>query len=593
MTTIALIVGMLAVTIACVALGERLHLPYPILMLVVSAAIAFVPGLPHLEVEPEVILPLFLPPLLFATAQHTSWGVFRARWRTLLVLAVGLTAVTALAVAGTVWLLFPALTLPLALMLGAMVAPPDPVAVEAVAGPAKMPRRLLATLQTEGLFNDAVAIVLFQAALGAVTAGRSLSPLIAVQFALGAVLAVAIGLLVGWLYRVMDRAVSSLAARTAISVVAPFAAYMLAETVEASGVIAVVVTALETRRGARAADGELRVTRASFWEVANLLVTGLAFGLMGVELRDVIADEGAHLLTYALTAAVVVAVVVVIRLLGMLVLEATTRQGNHVPGNWRETVVLTWCGMRGLATLALALAIPYTDATGAPIQERNLMIVLASGVLLATLVPTGLALPWLLRILHLQDDGHATYEAIKDLGQRAQTAAIAALNERLPDLHLPEDEKKALLGRLKGLQRDLAPVPTMTGAMSAVPGAAAGGAAGGGAGGSADPSAGSSEGAPDTEADPREQELKRARMRKARDIAVAAQTVALNAARDAVLDARSEPGIDPAAADVVLRRLDLRMMAAPPRVRSAAAKGAGHTSRSATAAKRAARHRRR
>lgn len=589
MLTIALVVGMLAATIACVALGERLHLPYPILILVVSAGIAFVPGIPHLELEPEIILPLFLPPLLYATAQHTSWGVFRARWRTLLVLAVGLTAVTALTVAGTAYLLVPTLTVPLALMLGAMVAPPDPVAVEAVAGPARMPRRLLSTLQTEGLFNDAVAIVLFQAALAAVTASEPLGPMIAVRFVIGAVLAVGIGLLIGWLYRLADRIVTSMAARTAISVVAPFAAYMLAETVEASGVIAVVVTALETRRNARAADGELRVTRAAFWNVANLLVTGVAFGLMGVELRDVIAEEGTHLATYVTLAAAVVAVAVVVRLAGMLVLQAVTRRGNHVPGSWRETVVLTWCGMRGLATLALALAIPYTDEAGHAIADRNLMIVLASAVLLATLVPTGLALPWLLRVLRMQDDGHATYEAIKDLGQRAQTAAMAALKERLPELQLPEEEKNALLARLKGLQRDLAPLPALTGPMPAVPASTASGA-GAGTGSTAAPSASGT--ASDAEADPREQELQRARMRKARDIAVAAQTVALNAARDAVLEARSEAGIDPAAADVVLRRLDLRMMAAPPRIKHATAGGPAPSSRR-SAAKRSRKKKRR
>lgn len=589
MLTIALVVGMLAATIACVALGERLHLPYPILILVVSAGIAFVPGIPHLELEPEIILPLFLPPLLYATAQHTSWGVFRARWRTLLVLAVGLTAVTALTVAGTAYLLVPTLTVPLALMLGAMVAPPDPVAVEAVAGPARMPRRLLSTLQTEGLFNDAVAIVLFQAALAAVTASQPLGPMIAVRFVIGAVLAVGIGLLIGWLYRLADRIVTSMAARTAISVVAPFAAYMLAETVEASGVIAVVVTALETRRNARAADGELRVTRAAFWNVANLLVTGVAFGLMGVELRDVIAEEGTHLATYVTLAAAVVAVAVVVRLAGMLVLQAVTQRGNHLPGAWRETVVLTWCGMRGLATLALALAIPYTDEAGHAIADRNLMIVLASAVLLATLVPTGLALPWLLRVLRMQDDGHATYEAIKDLGQRAQTAAMTALKERLPELQLPEEEKNALLSRLKGLQRDLAPLPALTGPMPAVPASTASGA-GAGTGSTAAPSASGT--ASDAEADPREQELQRARMRKARDIAVAAQTVALNAARDAVLEARSEAGIDPAAADVVLRRLDLRMMAAPPRIKHATAGGPAPSSRR-SAAKRSRKKKRR
>lgn len=556
MLTIALVVAMLAGTVACVALGERLHLPYPVLMLVFSGLIAFVPGLPHLSVDPELILPLFLPPLLFATAQHSSWGVFRTRWRSLLVLALGLTAVTAFAVAGMTWVLIPGIGFPLALMLGSMVAPPDPVAVEAVAEPAKMPRRLVTVLQTEGLFNDAVAIVLFQAALVAVTAGETLSPLIAVQFLLGAVLAVAVGFAVGFVYRIADRAVNSVAARTAIGVVTPFAAYMLAEEVHASGVIAVVVAALETRRNARPEDGEARMMRTSFWNVANLLVTGLAFGLIGVELRDVISEERDNLLSYAAIAVAISVLVIAIRLLAMLVLHVVSRRnGAALPRTWREGLVLTWCGMRGLATLALALAIPAQDAAGNPIADRNLLIVIACTVLVVTLVPTGVLLPSLLRLLRLQDDGIATHEAMRDLGERAQKAALDALRDRLPELNMAEDQKTALIERMKRLRADLAPSSLMTGTFTAV---------------NADgtPMAGA---LPETvDADPEATRLRREKMRAARDIMLTAQTVALDAARGEVLAARREPGIDPAAADVVLQRLDRRMMATPPRPKAGA-----------------------
>ncbi|MGP9695426.1 cation:proton antiporter [Brachybacterium sp. AOP25-B2-12] len=556
MITIALVVAMLAGTVACVALGERLRLPYPVLMLVFSGLVAFVPGLPHLTVDPEVILPLFLPPLLFATAQHTSWGVFRTRWRSLLILALGLTAVTAFAVAGLSWLLIPGIAFPLALMLGAMVAPPDPVAVEAVSEPAKMPRRLLTVLQTEGLFNDAVAIVLFQAALVAVTAGEDLSPFIAVEFLVGGILAVVVGFVVGFLYRVVDRAVHSVAARTAIGVVTPFAAYMLAEEVHASGVIAVVVAALETRRNARPEDGEARMMRTSFWNVANLLVTGLAFGLIGVELRDVLAEERDHLLSYALIAILVAVLVIVIRMLAMLVLHVVSRRdGNALPRTWREGLVLTWCGMRGLATLALALAIPAQDAAGNPITDRNLLIVIACTALVVTLVPTGVLLPSLLRVLCLQDDGTANHEAMRELGERAQVAALSALRDRLPELHMPEDQKTVLIQRMKRLRADLAPSPFATGQFTAVD-----------ADGKPVPGV-----VPDSvDDDPEAARLRREKMRAARDMMLTAQTVALDAARAEVLAARREPGIDPAAADVVLLRLDRRMMAVPPRPRTAA-----------------------
>ena len=142
--------------VVLVGIGDRLRLPWPALMVVLGAVVAFVPGLPDsFELEPDLILPLFLPPLLFATAQRTSWAVFRVRWRTIGFLAVALVAATVAAVAGTAVALVPGLSVTAAIALGAMVAPPDPVAVEAVAGSVRMPRRLLTVLQSEGLFNDA------------------------------------------------------------------------------------------------------------------------------------------------------------------------------------------------------------------------------------------------------------------------------------------------------------------------------------------------------------------------------------------------------------------------------------------------------
>ena len=141
-------------------------------MLIMAGAMTFIPGFPDLRIEPELILPIFLPPLLFATAQKSSWAVFRIRWRTIIMLAVALVVVSTAMVAGAAWLLIPGIGIPAAIALGAMVAPPDPVAVESVAGRVHMPRRLIAVLQSEGLFNDAAAIVIFQAAVASAMDGQ-------------------------------------------------------------------------------------------------------------------------------------------------------------------------------------------------------------------------------------------------------------------------------------------------------------------------------------------------------------------------------------------------------------------------------------
>ena len=150
MDQLALIVGLLLATVVAVGLGDRLRLPYPVLMLLLAVALTFIPGFPDLEIPPELILPIFLPPLLFATAQRSSWAVFRVRWRTLIMLAVALVVMSTAVVAGAAWLMIPGIGIPAAIALGAMVAPPDPVAVESVAGRVHMPRRLITVLQSEG-----------------------------------------------------------------------------------------------------------------------------------------------------------------------------------------------------------------------------------------------------------------------------------------------------------------------------------------------------------------------------------------------------------------------------------------------------------
>lgn len=540
METLVMVIGLMAVTVACVALGERWKLPYPILMLLASAGIACIPWLPTLEIDHELILPLFLPPLLFATAQRTDWSVFVTRWPTLLVLAVCLTAG---AVAGATLLLVPGIAVPLALMLGAMVAPPDPVAVEAVAGPAKMPRRLLSMLQTEGLFNDAGAIVLFSAALSALTGTGTLGLGIAADFVIGAVIAVAIGFFLGFLYRMTGRVLTSTAARTAMSVVVPFAAYILAEELHASGVIAVVVTALETKRRARAEDSEARISRATFWDVATLLVTGIAFGLLGMQLREVVVEEGWGVLEYLPVALLICVLVIAIRVVAMLVIRPVARLDAGEVLGWQDSVVLTWCGMRGLATLALALAVPSSSVTGADASYRNMVVVVACTVLLVTLVPPGLGLGRLLKLLGRQDDGSIAETVVQELSLRARAAAMEAIRERFEESEeLSDRELAALKGRFSGLNREL---DTATRAMAGL----------------------TPEGQqPDPELR-RKVEEKVERRAKGRELMATAQTVGLDAARGEVLQARSERGVDPEAADQVLRQLDLMMLASPPRVR--------------------------
>lgn len=522
MDQLALIIGLLLATVVAVGLGDRLRLPYPVLMLLLAVALTFVPGFPELEIPPELILPIFLPPLLFATAQRSSWAVFRVRWRTLIMLAVALVVISTAVVAGAAWLMIPGIGIPAAIALGAMVAPPDPVAVESIAGRVHMPRRLITVLQSEGLFNDAAAIVIFQAAVAAAVAGTRIGPDVVLQFVVGAALAVVVGIAMGWLTSVVTKLVASMVARSAVTLVVPFAAYILAEEFHASGVIAVVVTALEMQRHSRPQDAAERVTRTAFWDVVELLVTGLAFGLVGLEIQDVIRAEGAGVLGMLGTAAVVCVLVFAVRFgwLGLLALSARHRRNLLQPTSVKEVLILTWCGMRGLATLALALALPLTLADGTPFPAREQLLITACAVLLATLVLPGLTLPWLMRVLKASQDGTEERDAARLLAQRAQSAAVAALKDHDLMKELPPEKVALVKEKMTRLHAEL-----LDGSL-------------------------------------RNESLREKRER-GRELAIAVQTIALDAARQEVVAARNEPDMDPEVADRVLRQLDLRTMIMP------------------------------
>ena len=517
MEFLLLLVGLLFGTVLVAGLGERIRLPYPILMLVFSAGAAFLPFIPEVHINPELILPLFLPPLLYAAAQRSSWSIFRLRWRSLVLLAVLLVLATTAAVAGVAWLMVPTMALPAAIALGAIVAPPDPVAVEAVAGKVKMRRRLLTVLQTEGLFNDAMAIVIFQAAVAAAMSGGEVGWDVVPKFLIGAAGAIVLGLGTAWLVGALNRFVPDLVARSATTLVAPYAVYLLAEEVHFSGVVAVVVTALELGRRARPQDSEERLTRTAFWDVVELLTTGVAFGLVGIEMRYIIQDEGANLLTFIPGIAAICATVVLVRFLWMMAMFKIggTERKSKTPGSLKEVLVLSWCGMRGLATLALALALPATVADGQPLEGRNFVIATACAVLITTLVLPGLTLPALMRALKLPTDHAAEERKQRSLARRAEKVALETMKRSAAASALPQKRRDALARRMSSLHTILEA---------------------------------------DLEADPE----KMLRLKQILTVMDDVQREALDAARSEMLKARNEPGNDPELVDRVLRRLDLR-----------------------------------
>lgn len=442
METLLLILGLMTGAVLLVGVGDRLRLPWPVLMVLLGLGVALVPGLPNeLPIAPELILPLFLPPLLFATAQRTSWAQCKLRWRSILAMAVLLVVVTIACVALTAYLLIPAIGVSAAIVLGALVSPPDPVAVEAVAGPLKMPRRILSTLHVEGLFNDATAIVVFQVALASTVRDVEFEVSeVLVQFVFGLVAAVLIGLVLAGAARALTRVVSSTAGANGLTVILPFVVYAVAERLDASGVVAVVVAALQYRAIGDVDAASARLGHRALWDVVELLVTGVAFGLIGLDAKQVVLDAGADLPAMLGRSLVMVAVVIGVRALWMLGAQALLRRRkdpNLAPRRVRESVVMTWCGMRGLATLALALSLPMTTANGTPFPYRGEIVLTAVTVLTVTLVVGGLTLPAGLQALGIKERAEVEEAAEQLVRVRAQQASIARMTELQAELDLP------------------------------------------------------------------------------------------------------------------------------------------------------------
>ncbi|MFC9849640.1 Na+/H+ antiporter [Streptomyces prasinus] len=527
MDQMALMFALLLGAVVCVPLGDRLGLPAPVLMTVFGIVLALLEFVPNVDVPPDLILPLLLPPLLYAAVRRTSWRQFAANARPILLLAVALVFVTTLCVAVVAHAIVPGLPLAAAIALGALVAPPDPVAATAVAGKLGLPRRLVSILEGEGLFNDVTAIVLYHVAIAAAVSG-TFSPWDAgLDLILSAVVAVAVGLALGWgANRLMDL-LGDATLQVALSLLVPYFSYVLAEELHGSGVLAVLTTALFLVEYATDADDvTTRLAGHAFWDIVDTLVTGIAFGLVGLELHNAVAAAAGHWGELLGWAGAIVGVVVLVRLLWLLPATWLTRRlhaardtGEDIPVSRRETVVMWWSGMRGVASVALALAIPLETDAGGDFPARGEIVFIAFGVVLGTLLVQGTTLPWLVRRLGVRADTRREKEIERDLALRAYRAAKHRLREIEEAEELPEELSEQMLRSAFDIGARISP-------------------------------------------DVVEDERREAYRHRARSVRAARRIRGemLSAARHEVLAARSEAGADPEVVDRVLRHLDVRSM---------------------------------
>jgi monovalent cation/hydrogen antiporter len=451
MDHVELVLLFLLVAVALLtALARVLDVPYPITLVVGGSVVGFAPGVPEIELDPDLVLLVFLPPLLFNAAYFTSLRELRADTRAITLVAVGLVLATTCAVAVVAHAAIDGLPWAAAFALGAIVSPTDPLAASAIMSRLGAPRRLRAIVEGESLINDGTALVAYKTALAA-AAGASFDLLDAGgEFVKSAVGGIAIGIVVGLvLVRVLRKVVADDTVGVVLSLAGGYLGYLPAERLEVSGVLAAVTVGLIVgRRSPDISTPASRLRGYAFWEVLVFLLNALLFVLVGLQLPTILQDQERSALELAALGVLISVVVIGCRLVWGNTIPFVVRALDRRPSQrarrtgWRERFVSAWSGLRGAVSLAAALALP------GDFPERGLLIFLTLCVIFATLVLQGITLPWVIRRLGVHDDGGGELEELH--ARREATAAAIAHLERLRAEEWTRDDT---VERMLGLYR--------------------------------------------------------------------------------------------------------------------------------------------
>jgi CPA1 family monovalent cation:H+ antiporter len=435
MRTVETVVFLVALATVVAAFARRLSVPAPSLLVLVGLGVGMLPGAPPVHVPPELISLVVLPPLLYAASEELAWRDLRAVWRPVAVLAVGLvmaSAAAAAAVAATV----AALSASMAFVLGAVLASTDPVAVSALGRRLSLPARVQALVQAESLFNDGTSLVLFQVAVS-VAAGGAVSAAAPDLFAHGVTQFGAIagggvlaGIAVAVVAIVVRRRIADPVLETVAALITPYAAFLVAEALHASGVTAVIVAGLAVGRWRpKITTARTRLQVHAVYQTLIFMLESVVFSLIGLQLPALIRAL-ASTRQWLLPALAVTATLIVIRLTWVFALWAAARWRRRTQSGWATPAVITWAGTRGVVPLAAALSIPLSTANGNALPQRDLVLVIAAASIVFSLVVQGFTLEPLARLgglghIGASAKGHEETIARVRLGE----AALARLDE--------------------------------------------------------------------------------------------------------------------------------------------------------------------
>lgn len=427
--TILLVV--IALVAAVTSLGRRTHILEPVLLTIAGIALGFIKAFPALRLDPKVVLLFVLPPLVYQAAVELPWEDFRGNLRPISLFAIGLVIATCGTVAAVAHLVIPKLGWAEAFALGAAVAPTDTVASVAVSDRLGLPRRLLAITQGEGLVNDAVALTLLRVAIAAILAHEFSAARAVGRFAGIVVGEPAYGALIGWLAVTIRRHTADARVEVAISLLTPFLAFLIPESLGGSGVLATVAAGMYVSiRGPELVSSETRLSLAGIWDVLVFLLEGALFLLTGLQFRSIInGGPGLAGLQTLAAAGVVTGAVIALRFawtwpaLGFAYRFPTRSKQPPLPN--RQKAFLAWSGVRGGISLAAALSVP------AAVPERHLLVLITASVVAGTLIFQGGSLPYMVRRLGLDEDARRERGAAQDLERLARMEAVASALESL------------------------------------------------------------------------------------------------------------------------------------------------------------------
>ncbi len=441
----------MAILIGITAIANKRKFPFPVLLVFAGLLIGFIPQIPRLALDPDVVFLIMLPPLLYDAASKTSWLEFKTSIRPISALAITLVFFTTVAVAVTAHFMIPGFTWPLAFVLGAVVSPPDAVAASGIIKGLGLNKKVITILEGESLVNDASALIAYRYAVMAVTTGTFVFWKAGIQFLLVSGIGIAIGLVTGYLFVWAHKRIeNNPVVETSFTLLAPFVSYLTAEHFHMSGILAVVTTGLFiARRSPEAFSFQARMRSRVLWDVLIFLLQGFVFILIGLQLPSIINDMGNYpmgtIVGYGLTISLVTIIVRIIWVFAGAHWQNIFRKNKkdetankiNPDETWKNVLIVAWTGTRGVISLAAALALPLVLVDGSAFPKRSSIIFLAFVVIFVTLVVQGLSLPLLIRWLNIKTNDNTDEEA-KELQLYMANSTINFIEKEFP---VPGDNK--------------------------------------------------------------------------------------------------------------------------------------------------------